>query len=327
MSQHAHLTRNRIAAGAAAVTLALLGFGPAAQAIPPGDPGDDAADCLAGVRGSIRSTGSTFGGPSTLSWSYTAPTGCPVVFRFGFETVGRTGSRTVDPAVTRSYGLQALMLGWVRTLGSTTVVAGDVKTYVGTRSGARAAGAARAEEIVDALPETNRRRLIGKVIELHLISDPFDLTDLEPWRQFRGQTTPDGRPYDSLAGAGGTLRGTDRIVMAVDEKELVTTSIPAQYPRGFVLSHEMGHTIDNFALPLPQESQLSSCFAGRTAAGGPWLDPDANSSSGSDEYIANATSALFSYPFNSTTTEYNPTWLSQHDHCLYQLVAAVYSLR
>lgn len=317
---------------AATATLGLLVIGPAAHALPsgdpgdPGDPSDRAGDCVAGVSGSIRSSGSTFGGPSTLSWSYTQPAGCRVVFRFGSETVGRAGSRTVDPSVTRSYGLQAVMLGVYRSLDSTTVVVGDVVLYKGTHPGARASGVTRAEEIVDAMPEVNRRRLVGKEIELHLVPDRLDLTDLPPWWAFRGQSTPDGRPYDSLAGAGGTLRGASRIVMAVDEKEIVRTTIPAQYPLGFVLAHEMGHTVDGFALSAAQNLRQLSCFGARRKLGGPWLDPDTYSRSASDEYYANATAAIFSYPHGSSM-DYSPSWLYQNDRCLYDLVDAVYGLR
>lgn len=90
------------------------------------DPEDnDTFECLAKVKvGSFTATPTTvppFGGPATLRWGVTVPSGCAVGLRLNGTPVARSGSKEVQPATTTSYSLAAVVNGLTKVLKSVTV--------------------------------------------------------------------------------------------------------------------------------------------------------------------------------------------------------------
>jgi hypothetical protein len=90
------------------------------------DPEDnDTFECLAKVKvGSFTATPTTvppFGGPATLRWGVTVPSGCAVGLRLNGTPVARSGSKEVQPATTTSYSLAAVVNGLTKVLKSITV--------------------------------------------------------------------------------------------------------------------------------------------------------------------------------------------------------------
>jgi hypothetical protein len=92
---------------------------------PDQEPGGDTFECLAKVKvGSFTATPTTvqpFGGPATLRWGVTVPSGCAVGLRLNGTPVARSGSREVHPATTTSYALVAVVNGLTRVLKSVSV--------------------------------------------------------------------------------------------------------------------------------------------------------------------------------------------------------------
>jgi hypothetical protein len=86
---------------------------------------DHALECLTETRlNSFTATPASiapFGGPVTLKWSVSKPSGCGVAVRLNGQTVPLSGSREVAPSVTTHYGLVASIGGLSTSLGGVTV--------------------------------------------------------------------------------------------------------------------------------------------------------------------------------------------------------------
>lgn len=313
-----------------------------------GDVLDEAVECLGDL--SLRrfdASGASFGGRATLSWEIDLPSDCVgVQFEIDHQRVNPSGQMTVAPRRTRTYTLSATVFGGSgsKALGSTTVVGGSIVGYSRVNGDWRTTphpathdpAATAASEVVGRLDESRRRLLLGKVIELHLIPFGATLTDLPPWDHLTG-TTKGGDSWDDADGAGGRLREDGRIVMAVAEKELVDIGSDCRaYPVGYVLIHEMAHTIlgtptaDGFRRHAVSEADLralEAAFDDRLAAGGPSL-PGVSVLGGNkdfEEYWADGTAAFFGTPWDpAQAAAYTPNWLEQHDRPLFELLQRVY---
>lgn len=97
-----------------------------APGLDPTDPIDEETiECLGDVTvtsfSAQPSTISPFSGGATLRWNVTVPSGCGAGLSLNGRSVGRSGTQTVQPAVTTRYTLTAGARGANRVLGSVTV--------------------------------------------------------------------------------------------------------------------------------------------------------------------------------------------------------------
>lgn len=92
---------------------------------PDHEPGGNTFECLAKVKvGSFTATPTTvqpFGGPVTLRWGVTVPSGCAVGLKLNGTPVPRSGSREVHPATTTTYALSAVVNGLTKVLKRVSV--------------------------------------------------------------------------------------------------------------------------------------------------------------------------------------------------------------
>lgn len=107
----------------------------------------------------------------------------------------------------------------------------------GTSQAASTAAKERMTEILSNLKDSNRGKLRGLTIELHIIPHDKKLTDLPEFASLKGVKTHDGRLYDDLRGVGGTKVGSV-IRYAVAEEQLV--HIPGSGTAGGVVGGIVG---------------------------------------------------------------------------------------
>ena len=286
--------------------------------------------------------------------------------RHRFDQLEPVGDVSVNPARTRTYTLEAIPRGLSgripglkeKTLASGTVVAGNIVRYTqmgdewvrnpnphsdafdDNSNDAAEKAAEGSLEIIGSLSESHRRRLHNKVIKLHLIPVEASITDLPPYENLAGDTKG-GSDWADAAGAGGVLKEEGRIVMACAEVEML--DLPGRrYPLGYILAHEMGHTVlgsprsgGQFQLHAVSEAELrklKELFEARVEEGGEFLPGVEILGDNKDfeEYFAEGTAAMFEKPWDGNNPDsvsmYTPDWLRENDPDLYDLLARIYSM-
>jgi len=187
---------------------------------------------------------------------------------------------------------------------------------------------ARMNEVLGNLKDPAAGELKGATVELHIIPHDKKLTDLSEFASLKGTKTFDGRNYDDLRGVGAT-KIKDTIRYAIAEEQLVKVKDkPSEYELGFVGAHESGHVVEQFGLNKEQNKALKDAYDERKKAGGPWLNPDWYTSSGTGEYFAQSTSAYFGRPYSSSEDDkkaYTREWLKKNDPPMAKLLATVYA--
>jgi hypothetical protein len=180
-------------------------------------------------------------------------------------------------------------------------------------------------QVLGSLRQDNVNLLEGMDIQLHIIPYNMKLTDLNEFSFLKGMKDSDGRNYDDLRGVGGTKFGSS-ILYAVAEETLVhIPGKPSGYYSGFVVSHESGHVVEQFALTKTQRNRLQEAYNARKDANGPWLS--AYASSNLHEYFAQSTAAFFGHPQNYKEADklaYTRAWLKKNDRLMYKLLTDVY---
>jgi hypothetical protein len=111
---------------------------------------------------------------------------------------------TVDPVVGTEYRLTVAKGTASKTLGAQIALGADIVSYALGRGGLVAfrnstgtteVEAARVSaEVTGPLSATAKQRLVGKVLEVHLIPQTVSLTSLPYWKYLAGQSTCHGEP-------------------------------------------------------------------------------------------------------------------------------------
>jgi hypothetical protein len=186
----------------------------------------------------------------------------------------------------------------------------------------------RMNQVLGSLQDPAAGELKGATVELHIIPHDKKLTDLPEFASLKGTKTFDGRNYDDLRGVGAT-KINDTIRYAIAEEQLVKVKdMPSEYELGFVAAHESGHVVEQFGLNKEQNKALKDAYDERKKAGGPWLNPDWYTSSGTGEYFAQSTAAYFGRPYSSSEDDkktYTREWLKKNDPPMCKLLATVYA--
>lgn len=177
-------------------------------------------------------------------------------------------------------------------------------------------------EVIESLGQDNVDFFQGLDIQLHITPHDKKLTDLD---QFSWLKSVKGS-YDDSRGVSGTKFGSS-ILYAVGEETLVSIPGKSSHGRGFIVSHETGHIVEQFALTKTQRKRLQDAYNARKDANGPWLNPPSHTSSNLHEYFAQATAAFFGHPFTKRAADkemYARAWLEKNDRPIYRLLVDVY---
>ena len=168
-------------------------------------------------------------------------------------------------------------------------------------------------------PDIQKKLKLAK-IELVIIPQSQKMTDLPQFASLHGQSTFDGRAWDSVRGVGGTHTPAGRIAVGIPEENLA--NLPGDsYPGNYsVATHELAHVIHEYGLTKAEKKEVEACYAARKAEGGPWTE--AYGSSNSHEYFAQATTAFFGR--NSGMGHNGHPWLLQNDPRLFTLLVGIY---
>jgi hypothetical protein len=196
----------------------------------------------------------------------------------------------------------------------------------GTSALARSEATTFMVEVFGSLSPANVSLLDGLDIQLHIIPHDKKVTDLLEFSGLRGRDAGGGRTYDDLRGIGGQKFGRSILYAAGEETLEHIPGKPSGYYRGFLVSHESAHVVEQFALTPTQRKRLLDAYARRQAAGGPWLSADV--SADLHEYFASSTAAFYGHPKTNSAAErvtYTRAWLRKNDGPMYRLLTDVYS--
>jgi hypothetical protein len=156
-------------------------------------------------------------------------------------------------------------------------------------------------------------------VTLVIIPADQKMTDLPEFASMRGTKTFDNRLWDDVRGSGGlTING--RTYVGVAEENLA--SLPSStYPAGYSIAmHELAHAVHTRALPRSEAEDITSAYAARHAAGGPWTETYA--SSNELEYFAQATTAWFGR--NVGLGNNGAPWVQQNDPAMAGILERIY---
>ena len=173
-------------------------------------------------------------------------------------------------------------------------------------------------EVLTSLGPANVAVFDGIDVQLHIIPHDKKLTDLDEFSFLKGKN------YDDSRGVGGTKFGSS-ILYAVAEENLVSIPGKPSHYTGFLVSHESGHVVEQFALTKTQRKRLQEAYNTRKDANGPWLS--AYASSDLHEYFAQSTAAFFAHPQSNREADrvaYTRAWLQKNDRPMYKLLTDVY---
>jgi hypothetical protein len=196
----------------------------------------------------------------------------------------------------------------------------------GTSALARSEATKFMVDVFESLGPSNVRLLDGLDIQLHIIPHDKKVTDLLEFSGLRGRDAGGGRTYDDLRGVGGQKFGNSILYAAGEETLVHVPGKPSGYYRGFLVSHESGHVVEQFALTPMQRKRLLDAYTTRQAANGPWLSADV--SVDLHEYFASSTSAFYGHPKTNDAAErvtYTREWLRKNDGPMFRLLTDVYS--
>jgi hypothetical protein len=187
--------------------------------------------------------------------------------------------------------------------------------------------------------DPSRAQLLTTSVALDVIPHDKQLTDLPEYAHLKGQTTFDGRIWDTVRGIQTDIAGVHRF--AVAEEDLV--SVPgtaASYGSGFLAAHEGGHALQASSLTPAQITTLTSLYTTRLAASGPltpttpasdktamWLNPAWYSAANKEEYFGNSVAAYLGHPYTNNEADqmmYNRGWLQTNDPGMYALLQSVW---
>jgi hypothetical protein len=181
-------------------------------------------------------------------------------------------------------------------------------------------------EVLGSLGRPNVGLLEGIDIQLHIIPHDKKVTDLLEFSPLKGKDAGDGRTYDDLRGVGGQKFGGSILYAAGEETLVHIPGKPSGYYQGYIVSHESGHVVEQFALTPAQRKRLLDAFARRQETNGPWLSADV--SADVHEYFASSTAAFYGHPKTNKAAErvtYTREWLKKNDGPMYRLLNDVYN--
>ena len=323
---------------------------------------DKAYDCLNRAQAGHTFTVDrpAFSGSSVVQvrWNIKTPSDCKnLLYSLNGKSIPASGVKSTVNFTSTTYRLSASYARFGKQLSTATVPYVNIVTYSESvaRVAARTAATRHIQLLLGKIKEPNKLRLSGWKIELHIIPSSLKLTDLPPYRDLDGNETDqddDGnRRYDDLRGAGGVKITEKKVIrMAIGEEQLISgTNTPFNVqPMGYILAHEMGHTIlgqikfDSIKgrfvpsilhtlsssqvakviqLHAQRQSRPLSDWLGLTTAQKKYLKGDP------EEYFGDCVAAYFRYPiaFGSVTAaRYRPEWLKANDRGMYDLLRQIF---
>lgn len=317
----------------------------------------DIQECMANTKlNSYAATGSPYSpGGTKLAWNVSKGCSYVTIETRSFDgssavldagNLASSGSFIRNPSRTTQYRLYAKIEtpfgSQQKLLGTRTALSSKIVDYhyllkaqSWVQKSAEGADADAAKSIMykmsNSYTEDAKKLFTGMAIEVHIIPNEAELTDLPLWKHKVGETTctddpelPEGgreegcvedRPFNELRGLGGSeMSGPNRVTLAVGEEQLITLADPA-WPTsrpGYVLAHEFGHAPFKYASSEFRSSVQQ--ILNERGPDGEYVGNDDYASSNIDEYVAMGTTALFRYPnYGTSTHEYSPTWLVEND--------------
>lgn len=182
------------------------------------------------------------GGPGAVPVVAGAPRAAPLVVVGGALTPSSPGfkERPVPLALTPELG-RALNI---------KVIESRVMAEGVSPKAAKQARFAISEMLREADPAVVQN-IVDRKVYTYIIPKDKKMTDLEPFKALKGQKTFDGRPWETVRGAGNTVLADGRgSAIAVAEESMLVDKKPGEgYPRNFVLVHEFGHIVQIQGLP------------------------------------------------------------------------------
>ncbi len=176
-------------------------------------------------------------------------------------------------------------------------------------------------EVFLSLRPSNVSHLGGARIRLHIIPHDKKLTDLAAFREWR--TGPSKLFNDSQRATYGLRTQSDSdIVYAIGEEQIVPSPRPpTHYHLGYLVSHNSGLVVAQFALTSDQKKWLLQLFRERPAIS----LLGAVRASRPETYFAEATAAFFGHPeHDALRVRFTRASLAQNDPQMHALLSEIY---
>ena len=196
----------------------------------------------------------------------------------------------------------------------------------------------RLDEVLDTVDAGSRIAMLDAEVRIHVIPQDWNLTDLPPWSNLRGQSLPDPNPYDSyvetrsyddLRGLGPPFCISGPLDIAISEESLAALptgrfNSPAPGDLGKVLVHEVGHGVE-CSLDEAQSALLDRSYAAavqRYPSGVVGSIPSYSVAT-KREYFAEGVVAWFEAAQHES---YRRAWLLRNDPALHDLLGQVFAV-
>ncbi|MCT4583737.1 MAG: hypothetical protein N4A54_02330 [Peptostreptococcaceae bacterium] len=181
-------------------------------------------------------------------------------------------------------------------------------------------------------------------VRIVIIPKNESMVDLDQFKTLKGNSTFDGRGWDTTRGAGYFEPGDGYIYAAIGEETLTgEKSSYGQYPKGYsVGTHEFAHTIHKYGLNDAQKAIITSEYKKKKSnpnsiwPDGPEIDKTTGafkenySSMNELEYFAQAANAYLNTntgtdPFTNQNRNNGKAWVRKYEPVLVKLLDEIFS--
>jgi peptidoglycan hydrolase-like protein with peptidoglycan-binding domain len=271
---------------------------------------DEAKSVLTTIEGANAATLASIRGNPTLLNSIQAATTDPQFARVAALLILIVPAGVVDPVAARTEALRILTVQ----LANKAIARGSIDNHIG----------------VVIVP---RNKL---------------MTDLPQFASLAGQTTFDGRNWETTRGSGGlTLDGN--VFTAIAEENLLGgactamfngTPVSGQYAEGYsTTSHEFAHTLHNYVLTAADRTAITTAYNARKASAtahptdaDQWVDgrEGCYASQTEHEFFAQLSNAYLGTnggddPFTGGPRHNSRDWVRTHEPTIFQILERMYS--
>ncbi len=174
--------------------------------------------------------------------------------------------------------------------------------------------------MLGALSDDHLARVMTTSTVVDIIPRDRKLTEIPGLRRLGGQTTHDGRTWETVRGVHAHWRGGVRhVAVGVEALDGVNTG----YLPLFVMVHELAHALYWTALRVDQRATVEAQYAANRRTG---TFVDAYAGSTVAEYFAQCVSAYFGVPVGRREiTPFTPAWLQSNDPVMFNLLSTTFS--
>jgi hypothetical protein len=167
-----------------------------------------------------------------------------------------------------------------------------------------------------------QKKLREKKVTLVIIPHDKKMTDLPQFAALAGTSTFDGRLWDDVRGSGGMTAPDGSWAIGVPEENLtVIEGANDGYGAGYSVGmHEFAHTLHSQGLTSAQQATITSLYAARKTAGGPWTED--YGASNEQEYFAQCTNCYFGK--NQGIGQNGKEWLRTNDAPMCDFLDTIY---